>query len=273
MGTPIQFNYIDVGNPKGRPVFFLHGFLGDRRDWDEVVAALSADFRCIAVDLPGHGRTTVDGGLEQYELATTAGALVGLADRLGFGRLSVVGYSMGARLALLLARRFPERVDRIVLESGSPGLLSAVERGERLAQDEEWAKDLEAGPLAAFVQRWYEQELFASLRQHPERFVQLVQRRLEHRPHELAKSLRASGTGRQPNLWSELGLVACPVLLIVGALDAKYVYIGEEMLPHLATAELERIPGCGHNVHFENVDTYTGLVRNFLRRKIRDTTK
>ncbi len=79
-------------------VLFLHGFMGSRSDWDEITARLAPDFRCLAVDLPGHGAAV---GLpdEAYTFEGTAAALVATLGALGIGRCRVVGYSMGGRLA------------------------------------------------------------------------------------------------------------------------------------------------------------------------------
>jgi len=104
---------------EGPPLLLLHGFTGSREAWDHLRPLLGPRFQVLAPDLPGHGEsaidpdTTFDGALD---------ALIGLLDSRKIERVDVAGYSLGARVALGLCLRAPERVGRLVLESGSPGL-------------------------------------------------------------------------------------------------------------------------------------------------------
>jgi len=100
----------------------LHGFLGTGRDWLPMMRALSSSFRCIAVDLPGHGFTDVLDNLQTVNQKTgntvvnvsmedVAEALLKLLDKLGITSLVVpVGYSMGARIALYISMFHSDKV-------------------------------------------------------------------------------------------------------------------------------------------------------------------
>jgi 2-succinyl-6-hydroxy-2,4-cyclohexadiene-1-carboxylate synthase len=93
----------------------------------------------------------------------------------------------------------------------------------------------------------------------------MLERRQQNRPTELAKSLRNLGTGSQPSLWIELAQNQVPLLLLVGESDQKFVQINRQMQPLCSSAQLQIMAGCGHNVHFENVQGFTESLRGFFK--------
>lgn len=257
--------YYRVTGAPGKPlVVFLHGFLGSADDWAEVLPAFETSFRCATVDLPGHGRSFKDTGGTPCSFLDAATALVEVIEAIDVPSFSLVGYSMGGRLALYIASIYAMRVDRLVLESASPGLRTASERAERRDRDEHWARLLETIPLDAFVRQWYEQPLFASLTRQPDRREALIARRLRNTPRGLADSLRGMGAGAQAPLWDELTANTIPTLLVAGEDDAKFVALGREMEAACAAARLTAIPGAGHCVHHESPSAYTEVVKAFL---------
>jgi 2-succinyl-6-hydroxy-2,4-cyclohexadiene-1-carboxylate synthase len=91
----------------------------------------------------------------------------------------------------------------------------------------------------------------------------LREQRLCNSAAGLANSLRGVGTGAQPSLWQRLGELRLPVLLVAGALDAKFARIAAEMAEHLPGARLRVVPDAGHAVHFERPDAFDALVIAF----------
>lgn len=227
-----------------------------------IVPAFLDRFCCCAVDLPGHGETIVTGGNDCYTMPQTAIALVHLLDRLKVAQAALVGYSMGGRLALYLALHFPQRFPAAVLESASPGLATALEQQERLQRDRALANQLEAD-FPTFLEQWYNQPLFRSLRQHP-KFADVWARRSRNRPAELAKSLRYLSTGQQPCLWERLPHHQQPLLLLVGEHDRKFHQINQAMVAQCPSAQLQVVANCGHVVHLERPETWVECVKSFL---------
>ncbi len=256
---PYRFHYSVHGELIQPSILFLHGFLGSGRDFDGAIAHLTDQFCYITVDLPGHGQTRVEGGDEQYTIVSTAKALVQWLDEIGIPHCFLVGYSMGGRLALYLAIHFPQRFPKVMLESASPGLKTKQERQERLQRDFQLADQLEAD-FPSFLTQWYQQPLFQSLQQHPE-FEQMMQRRSQNYPSEIAKSLRYLSTGRQPSLWSLLETHRQPLLLLVGGRDRKFCQINQEMAEHCPTACLTIVPECGHAIHLEQPAVFANWVQ------------
>ena len=127
---------------QGSPLLLIHGFTGNREAWSHLRPLLGSRHRVLAADLPGHGEspiaadTTFHGTVEQ---------LLQLLDAQGLERVDVAGYSLGARVALGLCLRAPERVGRLILESGNPGLRRRRDRGERRREDAALAGGHRAG--------------------------------------------------------------------------------------------------------------------------------
>jgi 2-succinyl-6-hydroxy-2,4-cyclohexadiene-1-carboxylate synthase len=258
-----KFHYSFRGDTNKPLILFLHGFMGDSNEFNQIISLLSEQFSCLTVDLPGHGKTTVLGGEECYTMASTAQGLVDWLDELNVQRCVLVGYSMGGRLALYLSLHFPERFSKVVLESTSPGLKTKRDRAERTQRDFELARKLENSDFPTFLSDWYNQPLFASLTQHPD-FKGVIASRRQNNPIELAKSLRNLSTGCQPSLWDKLQESTNSLLLLVGEYDAKFIAINSEMVKLCQFARLEIISNCGHNIHLENPKVFVEHIQRFL---------
>jgi len=250
-----------TGPPDAPAVLLLHGFMGSRRDWDPVIAALCATHRCIAVDLPGHGGT---GAPADEALWTPQGCVAALAAILAAaGGGGVIGYSLGGRLALELAVEHPQVVARAVLVSASPGIVADEARSERRSEDEQRALRLETQGIDAFLEQWYRLPLFASLREHP-RFPEVLARRRLNDPRLLARSLRSMGTGSQRSLWDALTGLQAPLLLLAGELDDKYAQLAFEAVALCPHAEAVILRGRGHALVEEDPGAVSDEASAFL---------
>ena len=249
-------------------VLFLHGFMGQAEDWQSVQAHLSGTFNLLAVDLPGHGKSLIHPETENELNAKLFFDLLNrLLERLAIRQLSVVGYSLGGRLALQWAVKYPQKVERLVLESVHPGLEREEARQERMQSDAALSARLarEGFDLPSFLQEWYAMPLFGKLREHA-KFPELLQRRLQGDPRQWALALRAFSLGRQPALWNRLSDLP-PTLVICGASDEKYRKIGGQMQKHHPELKLEIAAHCGHTVHFEAPRWFAEKIKHFLLSK------
>lgn len=254
-----------VTGPSGRrlpPIVLLHGFTGSAKSWSpELRSGLGeAGGEVVSLDLPGHGDRADDEAADM----TLERALADIAVAVS-GPLDLVGYSMGARVALHFALRFPERVRRLVLESGSPGLASARDRARRREADQSLAAQIEEGGVGAFVANWRRNPVLAP---GPRRAASADRRaariRRANRAEGLAGALRCLGTGALPSLWEQLTDLRAPTLLLVGALDSKFVAIAERMERILPAATLEVVPDAGHTVHLDRPESWLTAVRGHL---------
>jgi 2-succinyl-6-hydroxy-2,4-cyclohexadiene-1-carboxylate synthase len=255
----IRWHYSLNGDRRLPPLILLHGWMGSCEDWDRVIELLKSRFYCIAIDLPGHGKTEAIGDDRGYEFLTTAGGILQLLDDLSIDRCTICGYSFGGRLALYLALEYPNRFDRVVLESTSPGLASIAARQARIASDDLIIQKLATENFPDFAIDWYRQSIFLEIDKHPD-FPALLQRRLTNQPDRLAKSLRYAGLGQQPYLSDRLTAYTRSVLLIVGAQDLKFVSIAQTLDRDYHCTSLAIIPNCSHNVHFQAPQLWANLV-------------
>jgi 2-succinyl-6-hydroxy-2,4-cyclohexadiene-1-carboxylate synthase len=223
-------------------VVLLHGFTHTGRSWDPVVAALGESYTAIAPDIRGHGDAS---GAEPVTLE----AVIGDIDELAPERFTLVGYSMGGRIALHAALGLGERVRNLVLIGASPGLADPAERARRRVDDDALADEVQRSTIEEFARRWARTPVLAGLA--PEVAAATHADRLRSTPAGLARALRGLGTGALPPLWDRLGELTMPVNLIVGARDQKFQALASRMATAIPDARTDVVGGTGHAVHLE----------------------
>jgi len=223
-------------------VVLLHGFTHTGASWDPVVAALGERYRALAPDIRGHGSAS---DRAPVTLAAVLDDLVALPPP----RFTLVGYSMGGRLALHAALALPDRVERLVLIGATPGIADPAEREARRVDDERLADEIEGATVEEFARRWAQIPVLAG--QPPEVLAAVHADRLRNQPAGLARALRGLGTGALPSLWERLPEVRIPVTLVVGERDEKFRALADRMASVLRDAEVTVVPGAGHAVHLE----------------------
>ncbi len=249
----------------GPPLLLLHGFTGCAALWQPHAVRWAARFRVIGLDLLGHGDSAAPADPARYALAHALADLAALLDALDVSSCALLGYSMGGRLALAFALEHPERVRALVLESASAGIEDAGERAARARDDAALAARIERDGVAAFVDDWMAQPLFASQAGlGPAVRAAARSQRLQNSVHGLANALRGLGAGAQPSYWDRLGRLTLPTLLLAGERDAKFRALAVAMQARLPAAHLEVIPGAGHATHLENPGAFSARVEAFL---------
>ncbi len=246
-------------------VVFLHGFTGSTATWCETSRLLEGKFHRVAIDLTGHGKTTVPAEVDRYSMEQQVEDLEELFKRLSLNQFILVGYSMGGRVALSYTVNYPDRVLSLILESASPGLKTEAERAERKAADSQLADRILTDGLPAFIDFWESIPLFSSQKLLLEEKKQAVrQERLSHHENGLANSLRGIGTGSQPAYWQQLSGLNLPVLLITGELDKKFGNIAREMMHYFSNCRHETIEHVGHAIHVEKPDVFATMVEEHI---------
>jgi 2-succinyl-6-hydroxy-2,4-cyclohexadiene-1-carboxylate synthase len=250
---------------KGPPLVLLHGFTGSTESWTPVRRTLVQRFTTIAVDLPGHGRSTSPADPARYALPGFVQDLARVLDALGLERTSLLGYSLGGRAALRFALERPDRVGALVIESASPGIAKPAERAARLVADGALAEEIERDGITAFVDKWERLPLWASQAAlSPEARSRLRAQRLGNDRRGLANSLRGAGAGLDLPLLERLGALHVPTLLVAGALDGKYTELARQMAGAIPGAQLAIVPEAGHAVHLERPEEFAAVVLRFL---------
>ena len=215
---------------------------------------MQSEFTPVCLDAPGHGNNTNGArSLSQCADDTVAAMQPGI----------LIGYSMGARMALHVALQQPHMVSRLVLISGTPGLATQAERSARLLSDNELADHIEKVGTSAFIDEWLALPIFSGLSD------QTNQRndRIRNTAKGLADSLRSAGTGTQEPQWPNLHQLSMPVHLIVGELDNKFRTIAQDMQPLLQSVEMKVVPHVGHTVHLEDPATTGHILDSIISRQ------
>lgn len=257
-----QLHTTYYGKGSNRPLVFLHGFLGSGDDWLPVIKDLQSDNFCAVIDLPGHGKSSAPTGEFEHGIEKTADLIAEVLSTLE--RPVLVGYSMGGRVALSVAVVYGSLIHGLVLEGANPGIEDDKERHERAKLDDTRAAELCRLGTAGFLKKWYQGELFASLRRKPELLNQLIARRSSVNAAPLAAALRYLSVGRQKPVWDRLDGLAVPTLLVAGEFDRKYMAISRRMAERIRSVQLRTVERAGHNVHLERPDRYISVLRDFL---------
>ena len=256
---------------KGPPLVLLHGFTGSAMSWGPLAELLAARFTLLAVDIVGHGASAKPADLDPYAIDRAARDVVAAVAAFGVRRGAWLGYSMGGRLALYVAATIPGAVERLVLIGASPGLAGAGERETRRAADEALAERIERGGVPPFVDEWEALPLFATQTRLPEGMRRAIRRgRLANDPRGLANSLRGMGAGAQPALHDQLSDITQNSLLLVGAHDAKFAAIADDMAAAMPSARALRVPNAGHAAHIEKPAYCVRTITAFLREGARE---
>jgi pimeloyl-ACP methyl ester carboxylesterase len=120
----------------GPPVVLLHGWPGDRTDYEAVVLLLAPDFEVVVPDLRGFGASDKhpEPPAEAYSAAAQARSVAGLIEELGLERPVLAGYDIGSRIAQAIARDTPEAVRSLVVSPPLPGAGERVLSAEAMRE-------------------------------------------------------------------------------------------------------------------------------------------
>ncbi len=260
--------YCCHGDINAPPLLLLHGFLGSVADWSALVALLEGDFYLIAVDLPGHGVSCwqePDSRGSQYFCHRLEQTIQTVAhhNRVDLSRISMLGYSLGGRLASAYAIAFAHRIERLFLEGAHPGLVCEQARQERYHSDLHWAKRFADEPLAQVLHDWYRQPVFADL--HEQDIQSLIAQRANGDGQLLAEAMMAFTLSKQPDyrraLWQLKTKTKVPIYYIHGANDHKFAQLGQQLLSEQIISSVYSISQCGHNVHRQQPEAMAQLLR------------
>src|SRR3954468_10424855 len=146
----------------GFPLVLLHGFTGDSTTWKPFFSQWSKEYKLIAIDIIGHGKTDSPQNLERYDIISVMRDIKQILAYLEIEKADFLGYSMGGRLALSFAIQYPSVIHKLVLESASPGLVTEQERENRRIQDHKLALFIRENGIKEFVEYWENIPLFST---------------------------------------------------------------------------------------------------------------
>ena len=203
----------------------LHGALGSYRDWEPVFP----DERHIDLWATELGMNLADWATQWVETVAKEDP-----------HPHLVGYSMGARLALHALLAAPTLWENAVIVSAHPGLRSG--RVERRARDEAWLTRFQQEPFEDVIRDWNAQPVFnrESSLSTPKKFEP-----------SMARCFQEWSLGNQDPLWDQLNQITCPVQWVCGEEDTKFSDLGREAVAMLPRGKYVDAPKSGHRVPWE----------------------
>lgn len=264
-----QFNHQISGPEDGSKWVFLHGLMGYGLNWRRIVSAFENEHRILTFDQRGHGKSIKPA--EGYRPEDFADDLLAILNELGWEKITLVGHSMGGRNAMNFASRFPERVEKLVIEDIGPDAKPAAIGGI--------AELLNVVPTP-FVNKVTAKEFF--LNEFPKRitnreniktlgsylYANIVEKENGQADWRFSKDsiLLAIKEGRAQDRWSEYEALKMPILVIRGSTSVDLtqdVYL--EMLKRNSHATGVLIEPSGHWVHSEQPEKFIAALREFTR--------
>lgn len=267
----ITLAYIDEGSSE-ETIIFVHGLGSYLKAWAKNVADLSNHFRCIAIDLPGYGKSSK--GLYPCTMEFYADVLSQFIDRMKLERVTIAGHSMGGQIGMVMALKYPQQVKRLIL--ASPAGFELFTEGEK-----QWFREVMTveGVKTTPVQQIRSNVVANFYNMPPDAEFMITDRialreakDFEYYCYTVAKSVE--GMVDQP-VHHLLEKISQPTLIIFGENDNlipnPYLHggksrdigkIGVAKIPH---SQLVMIPQCGHFVQFEKADAFNQAVLEFMK--------
>ena len=270
VGSGQQIAYIDEG--EGMPLILIHGLGSYIPAWKQNIPALSKQYRVIALDLPGYGKSSKN--VDDYSISFFAQTVAQLQDSLGISKAVWVGHSMGGQIAMQGALSFPNKISRLVLLAPA-GFEAFTEQEGALMTGFVTPESIKATP-DTMVRQTFKTTFY----NFPESARFMADDRIAIRQAEefdlyaraYAESVKAMLEG---SVLSELGKIEQPALIIYGKQDVlipnknfhpglttdSVAAIGNSKLKN---SQLKMVDKAGHFVQFEQGEIINKAILNFI---------
>ena len=238
----------DVSGPADAPpIVFVHGAMMGRSVWRPQIDALAGRYRCISVDLPGHGTQRQRG----FTLDDAVAGVIDAIDREAGGRAVLVGLSLGGYVAMTIAGRHPERVRGLVI-AGSTREPKGV---SRLAfQLYGWGLRLAPEPaVRAVALAWFRR-----------RYGSAVAAAITAGGHFAKGGSRAVRHLARGRFRDRLLAYGGPILVINGSMDLVFRIGAGRFLSGVPGVTSRMIPRAGHLSNVDKPEAFTALVEEFV---------
>lgn len=251
----VHYQYADHGRPP--TLVFINSLGTDLRIWDGVVDQLGTSVNTLRYDKRGHGLSeeTPPDAVETGTMDAFTDDLIGLLDALGIERCIPVGLSVGGRIALRLADRQPQRVEKLIL----------CDTGHIIGTGQSWNERIEtvrtkglAWLAPPILERWFP----ANFRQEQAAQVGVFERMIA--ACAPADYIRTCEAIRDADLTDEAGRVAVPTLCVVGSEDvATPPELVQRLSGLIAGSQFRVLDGSGHIPCVDNPAELTKLISDW----------
>ncbi len=250
----------------GDPLLLLHGFCEFLETWDLNLHPLGEYYQVYAMDLPGHGLS--DKPYLDYNIAFFTDFAVSFMQVMGIDHASIIGHSFGGAIGINIATSFPEKVDRLILES-SFGLADDISLLHKLCSIPVLAKTDSHESRIALEERinlnFYKPDFVArEIMGRSYLFMRMPEARrvMLNIMHNWVDS---RGLRREAIMMDRLHLIQSPTLIIHCAQDRMHhVSLSQNAWRLIPDARLKILSGCGHCPHIEKAPEFNKAVIEFL---------
>ena len=257
----LTIHYTRTGGSKP-PVVLAHGFSDDGLCWTPVAEALQAEYDVIMVDARGHGKSSDPD--EGYGSVEHANDIAGVITGLGLGHPAVLGHSMGAATALMLAGLFPDLPRAVLLEDPPPWWMprpAEALRPERPRAFNNWIVP---------VKRMTKEELIERVRKENPGWQEAEIDPWAESKLRLSIKALSDASNTTVDWQATVKKVSCPVLLITA--DPGKAIVSPEAAAALQKivpqTTVVNIPGAGHSIRRDQFSPYMQAIQSFLKQTL-----
>lgn len=252
-------SYLAAGG--GDPVLLLHGWAAFKEIWWGTLRALEPRYHAIALEWPGHGRSPAAAGMDL--LTDLADLAARSSAALGFDRITVVGHSMGGRVAALLALRHPQLVARLVLVDAALDPAHLAPYARRMLQLREVERSV---AMSQRLGRGFGRWLKPATHDHVGGFVRPYLRRAYYNGLADPNTLHSYITALYADsLDAHLGEITQPTLVVSGERDPLVLpRQARRAAAAIPNARLALIKGALHNPMDDRPAEFQRVLVNFL---------
>jgi len=270
LANGIELAYVDEGSGD-EVLLFVHGLGSYIPAWRKNLLDLRNDFRCIAVDLPGYGKSSK--GKYTGTLPFFAEQLIALLDHLQLEQVTLVGHSMGGQISMVTALQYPERIKRLVL--CAPAGFETFNEGQK-----EWFREvITANGVRLTPVESIKANLGSNFLNFPKDAEFMIDDRIAMRSAEdfpgycyiIPKSVQAMV---DMPVYDELPNITQPVQVIFGKQDnlipnrflnpGSTTKVAEDGASRIPNAQLNIVNKAGHFVMFEQAEEVNQIIRAFM---------
>lgn len=253
-----KINYLEAGDPAKPHVILLHGLGGSAANWQFNIAALAQNYHVVAIDQIGFGKS--DRPMLKYRVGTYADFLDRFMTETKIDKASLVGNSLGGWVAALMAIKYPNRVEKIVLADAAGLKPSAIDLEQVYSLN--YSTRDEVRSLVKLV--FYNQALFASDAAIDESMRLRVAANDGYTIGSLIESIKRG----EDFLNGQLGKIKKPTLIIWGKQDGLLKLAdGEQFKREIPGSELVVFDQCGHIPQVERAADFNKTVLQFLSKQ------
>ncbi len=266
-----SISFIDVGSGD-KTIILIHGLASNAGFWRYAIPLLSKNYRVIAIDLPGYGKSQK--GVFSYSMTFYADQVKRLADELKLNKFILVGHSMGGQIGITFTLNYPNRLEKLVL--ASPAGIEEFEQGEG-----DWLRSV---MTKSFIKKTPEDGIRRNLAMNfyswndkwewmvEERVRMIKAKDFDEFAYTVVRCI--NGMLDEPT-FNKIKNISVPTLIIYGKNDglipnpylnpgftADVFQWGAKQIPNCKVYEIDN---CGHMLHIEKPEEFSNAVLDYIK--------